>query len=84
MKAARLTPCSTGRPNAATTSAPKSAAAIAARCAELFQLEVSQWLREGRIRYREDVVDGLENAPEAFMGMLKGRHFGKLLVRITH
>ena len=52
--------------------------------AELFQLEVSQWLREGRIRYREDVVDGLENAPEAFMGMLKGRHFGKLLVRITH
>jgi NADPH-dependent curcumin reductase CurA len=52
--------------------------------AELFQLEVSQWLRDGQIRYREDVVEGLENAPEAFMGMLKGRHFGKLLVRITH
>ncbi|MET0429178.1 MAG: NADP-dependent oxidoreductase [Microvirga sp.] len=52
--------------------------------ADLFQAEVSQWLRDGRIRYREDVVEGLENAPEAFMGMLKGRHFGKLLVRITH
>ena len=52
--------------------------------ADLSQLELSQWLREGKIRYREDVVDGLENAPEAFMGMLKGRHFGKLLVRITH
>ncbi|MBM6594709.1 NADP-dependent oxidoreductase [Microvirga pudoricolor] len=51
--------------------------------AEMFQLDMSQWVREGRIRYREDVVDGLENAPDAFIGMLKGRNFGKLLVRIT-
>ncbi|HEU4518074.1 MAG TPA: NADP-dependent oxidoreductase, partial [Microvirga sp.] len=36
----------------------------------------------GRVRYREDVTDGLERAPEAFVGMLKGRNFGKALVRI--
>jgi NADPH-dependent curcumin reductase CurA len=34
------------------------------------------------VKYREDVVEGLENAPEAFIGMLKGRNFGKLLVRV--
>jgi NADPH-dependent curcumin reductase CurA len=36
---------------------------------------------DGRIRYREDIVDGLEKAPEAFIGMLEGRNFGKLIVR---
>ena len=36
----------------------------------------------GRIRYREDVIDGLEKAPEAFIGMLEGRNFGKLIVRV--
>jgi NADPH-dependent curcumin reductase CurA len=40
-------------------------------------------VKEGRVRYREDVVDGLENAPEAFMGLLKGRNFGKLLVKVA-
>jgi len=48
-----------------------------------FLAEVGTWLQEGRIRYREDVVDGLENAPDAFLGMLKGRNFGKLLVRVA-
>jgi len=48
-----------------------------------FYREAGQWLREGRIKYREDVVNGLENAPEAFMGMLKGKNFGKLLVKIA-
>lgn len=47
-----------------------------------FLREMGQWLREGRIRYREDVVEGLERAPEAFMGMLEGRNFGKLLVKL--
>ena len=47
-----------------------------------FQREVGAGVREGRIRYREDVVDGLENAPDAFIGMLEGRNFGKLLIRI--
>ena len=41
-----------------------------------------QWLREGRIQYREDVVQGLANAPEAFFGLLKGRNFGKLVVKL--
>jgi NADPH-dependent curcumin reductase CurA len=40
------------------------------------------WVLEGRLRCREDVVDGLENAPGAFIGMLDGQNFGKLLVRV--
>jgi NADPH-dependent curcumin reductase CurA len=47
-----------------------------------FARDVSAWIREGRIKYREDVVEGLERAPEAFIGMLKGRNFGKLLVKV--
>ncbi|MBC7963949.1 MAG: NADP-dependent oxidoreductase [Steroidobacteraceae bacterium] len=48
-----------------------------------FYQQMSAWLAEGRIKYREDIVDGLENAPEAFIGLLQGRNFGKRLVRIT-
>jgi len=48
-----------------------------------FERDVSQWLREGKIKYREDVVDGIENAPQAFMGLLQGKNFGKLLVRVA-
>ena len=40
------------------------------------------WVRDGLLRGREDIVDGLENAPEAFIGMLEGRNFGKLLIRV--
>jgi NADPH-dependent curcumin reductase len=40
------------------------------------------WLQEGRVKYREDVVEGLENAPSAFLGLLAGRNFGKLVVRV--
>ncbi len=47
-----------------------------------FLKEAGGWLKEGKIKYREDVVEGLENAPEAFMGMLKGKNFGKLLVKV--
>ena len=47
-----------------------------------FLAEVGGWLREGLIVHREDIVDGLENAPDAFAGLLKGRNFGKLIVRI--
>ncbi len=47
-----------------------------------FLREVSRWIREGRLKYREDVVEGFEKAPEAFIGMLRGENFGKLLVRI--
>jgi NADPH-dependent curcumin reductase len=37
---------------------------------------------DGIIRNREDIVDGLEKAPEAFIGMLDGHNFGKLIVRV--
>jgi NADPH-dependent curcumin reductase CurA len=47
-----------------------------------FLREVGAGIAGGRIRYREDFVDGLENAPEAFIGMLEGRNFGKLIVRV--
>ncbi|HWR51114.1 MAG TPA: NADP-dependent oxidoreductase [Bryobacteraceae bacterium] len=48
-----------------------------------FLRDVSGWLREGRIKYREDVVEGLKNAPEALIGLLRGRNFGKLLVKVS-
>ena len=47
-----------------------------------FQRDMTGWMREGRIKYREDIVDGLENAVSAFQGLLRGRNFGKLLVRV--
>ena len=48
-----------------------------------FLADCSRWVREGKLKYREDVVVGLENAPEAFIGLLQGKNFGKLLVRVS-
>jgi hypothetical protein len=48
-----------------------------------FRREMRQWVAEGRIRLREDVIDGLEAAPPAFIGLLQGRNHGKLLVRVA-
>ncbi len=45
--------------------------------------ELVQGVRDGRIKYRETVTEGLENAPRAFIGMLKGENFGKQLVKIA-
>ena len=42
------------------------------------------WVEEGSLRYREDTIDGLESAPDALAGILGGRNFGKLLVRVGH
>jgi NADPH-dependent curcumin reductase CurA len=39
--------------------------------------------RGGRVKYRENIVDGLDNAPQAFISMLAGQNFGKLLVRVA-
>jgi NADPH-dependent curcumin reductase CurA len=47
-----------------------------------FLREVGAGVADGRIRYREDIVTGLEQAPEAFIGMLEGRNFVKLIVRM--
>ncbi|WP_288843282.1 NADP-dependent oxidoreductase [uncultured Deefgea sp.] len=43
---------------------------------------MSQWLSDGKIKFKEDLVQGLENTPEAFMGLLEGKNFGKLVVRV--
>lgn len=48
-----------------------------------FYDDMSKWIRDGRVKYREDFVDGLENAPGAFQGLLEGRNFGKLIVRVA-
>ncbi len=48
-----------------------------------FQQEMSGWLREGRVKYREQFIDGLENAPRGLMGLLRGENFGKSLVRVS-
>jgi hypothetical protein len=45
-----------------------------------FRGAMSDWLAQGRIKFREDRVQGLENAAEAFIGMLQGKNFGKLVV----
>ena len=48
-----------------------------------FVKDMGQWLTEGKIKFREDRVDGLENAPQAFIGLLEGKNFGKLIVRVA-
>ncbi len=44
---------------------------------------VGDGIRSGKIKYREDIVEGIENAPQAFLGLLDGRNFGKLLVKVS-
>ncbi|TCL91305.1 hypothetical protein C8J38_106238 [Rhizobium sp. PP-WC-2G-219] len=50
---------------------------------DTFLKDAAGWIAEGRLRYREDVVEGLENAPQAFIGLLEGRNFGKLVVKVA-
>lgn len=45
--------------------------------------QLAAWMKEGRIKYREDIVDGLENTPKAFLRLLSGENFGKQLVRVS-
>ena len=45
--------------------------------------DLAQWVDDGKIKYRECVAHGLESAPKAFLGMLRGENFGKQLVRLT-
>ncbi|EHK8983781.1 NADP-dependent oxidoreductase [Vibrio vulnificus] len=46
-----------------------------------FAADMTQWLAQGKIHYREHLVQGLENAPDAFIGLLEGKNFGKMVVR---
>jgi NADPH-dependent curcumin reductase CurA len=47
-----------------------------------FAREVGGWLRDGRIHYRETVVEGLEHAPQALIDLLRGENTGKMVVRL--
>ncbi|MGC4847894.1 NADP-dependent oxidoreductase [Micromonospora sp. DT15] len=47
-----------------------------------FVRDVSGWLRDGTLSYDETIVDGIENAPSAFLGLLRGDNLGKMLVRV--
>jgi NADPH-dependent curcumin reductase len=47
-----------------------------------FLRDMSQWVREGSVKYKEFVTEGLDSAPGAFIGLLKGANFGKQLVRV--
>jgi NADPH-dependent curcumin reductase CurA len=48
-----------------------------------FYREMSAWVAAGKVKLREDVVEGLSNAPAAFIGLLEGRNFGKLVVHVA-
>ena len=48
-----------------------------------FVTDMKAWLSEGRIKYREDITDGLENAPRELIRLLKGENFGKKIIRVS-
>jgi NADPH-dependent curcumin reductase len=48
-----------------------------------FQQDMSTWMREGKVKYREQVLEGLEEAPRGLIGLLRGENFGKLVVRVS-
>jgi NADPH-dependent curcumin reductase CurA len=50
---------------------------------DAFRRDMGEWVAAGRVKLREDVVDGLEHASSAFIGLLEGRNFGKLVVRVA-
>ena len=45
--------------------------------------QLSDWIKQGKLNYLEDIVDGLENAPEAFIRLFDGKNFGKLIVHVN-
>ncbi len=49
-----------------------------------FAVDMTTWLTEGKVKYKEQVVDGLENTVEAFAGLLEGKNFGKLVIKVNH
>jgi NADPH-dependent curcumin reductase CurA len=56
---------------------------FAGRLMPEFLERATPWVRDGQLKYREDIVEGLENAPEAFTGLLEGKNFGKLIVKVS-
>ena len=50
---------------------------------EQFLADMRQWMREGRMKYEETIMEGIENAPHALIGLLEGQNTGKMLVRLA-
>jgi NADPH-dependent curcumin reductase len=50
---------------------------------DTFRREMAEWVAAGRVKHREHVVDGLQNAPGALIDLLEGRNFGKVVVRVA-
>ena len=48
-----------------------------------FLRDMSKWIADGKIKYKEDIVEGLDNAVGAFQGLLEGSNFGKLLIQVS-
>ena len=44
--------------------------------------QLAGWVREGKLRYREDILDGIERAPDAIAGLYRGENLGKRLIRV--
>ncbi|MFD2749667.1 NADP-dependent oxidoreductase, partial [Virgibacillus siamensis] len=44
--------------------------------------DLSSWLAEGKLKYEENIVQGFENVPEAFLGLFKGENLGKQLIKV--
>ena len=55
---------------------------VCCKISRAFVGEMSQWLRDGVVRYDETFVDGLAHAPDAFLGLLRGENTGKMIVRL--
>lgn len=45
--------------------------------------QMAEWIKEGKIKYHENIIEGLENAPKAFLGLFKGENIGKQLVKVS-
>ena len=45
--------------------------------------KLANWLKSGKLIWKEDIVNGLENAPNAFIGLMNGKNFGKLLIKVS-
>jgi hypothetical protein len=45
--------------------------------------QLAEWVKEGNVRYRERIAEGIENAPKAFLEMMQGKNIGKQLVRLS-
>ncbi|MGH6992404.1 MAG: NADP-dependent oxidoreductase, partial [Caulobacteraceae bacterium] len=50
--------------------------------AEEFEADMTSWLKSGRIKYQETILEGFERAPEGLIGLFEGRNAGKMLIKV--